>query len=94
MESLDMIFSQYKETCEVLIHYPTIRGDDLKDFVKKEIKNLLYENIDVQGRRLITEFLVEYISKLQSHCANMTLSKKVHLISFSGKLEIKEENKQ
>ena len=29
LESLDMIFSQYKETCEVLLDYPKIIGDDI-----------------------------------------------------------------
>ena len=30
MESPDMIFSQYKENCEVLLVYPTIGGEDMK----------------------------------------------------------------
>ena len=29
MESLEMIFPQYKETCEVLIYDPKIGGDDI-----------------------------------------------------------------
>ena len=29
VESLDMIFSQYKETCEVLLDYPKIGGGDV-----------------------------------------------------------------
>ena len=33
IESLEMKFSQYKETCEVLLYYPKIVGEDLKDFV-------------------------------------------------------------
>ena len=28
-DSLDMIFSQYRETCEVLLDYPQIGGDDV-----------------------------------------------------------------
>ena len=31
VESLKMIFSQYIETCEVIIDYPKIGGDDLED---------------------------------------------------------------
>ena len=31
VESLEMIFSQYKETCEVLLYYPKIGGDNIKD---------------------------------------------------------------
>ena len=63
-----MIFKQYKETCEVLLDYPTIGGEDIKYYVKKEIRNLLHTNIDVHSRRLIAElpiYGVKYISKLQ-----------------------------
>ena len=51
-----MIFSQYKETCEVLLDYPKI-GEDyvIVDYVKKAIRNLLHANIDVHNRRLIAE---------------------------------------
>ena len=36
VESLEMIFSQYTETCEVLLDYPKIGGDDIiEDFVKR-----------------------------------------------------------
>ena len=41
--------------------------------------NLLHANIDIHSRRLIDEFPgdgVKYISKIQSHCANMTFSNK------------------
>ena len=34
IDSLDMIFSQYRETCEVLLDYPKIGGDDVKDYEK------------------------------------------------------------
>ena len=33
-ESLELIFSQYIETCEVLLDYPKIGGEDIKDFAK------------------------------------------------------------
>ena len=56
MKLLEMIFSQYKETCEVLIDYPTIGGDNIKDHIRKAIRNLLHENIYVHIRRLIAEF--------------------------------------
>ena len=39
--------------------------------------NILHANIDVHSRRLIYKFLeggVKFISKLQSHCENMTFS--------------------
>ena len=38
-----MIFSQYKENCEVLLDYPKIGGDDIiEDYAKKAIRNLLH----------------------------------------------------
>ena len=30
VESLEMIFSQYTETCEISIDYPKIGGEDIK----------------------------------------------------------------
>ena len=72
--------SQYRETCEVLLEYPKIEGDDvIADYTKKAIRNLLHANIDVHSRRLIAEFPtdgVKCIEKLQSHCANMTFADK------------------
>ena len=69
VESLEMIFSQYKETCEVLLDYPNIVGDDIiGDYVKKAIKNLLHAKIDVYSRILIAEFPkygIKCIEKLQ-----------------------------
>ena len=60
-----MIFSQYKEIFEVLPDHATIGGEDIKDYIRKEIRNILHSNIDVHGRRLISEFPadgVKYIS--------------------------------
>ena len=75
-----MIFSQYTKTCEVLLNYPKIGGDDIiEDYAKKAISNLLYANIDVHIRILIAQFPkdgIKCIEKLQSHCANMTSSDK------------------
>ena len=57
IDSLDMIFSQYRETCQVLLDYPKIGGDNvIGDYEKKAIRNLLHANIDVHSRRLIAEF--------------------------------------
>ena len=65
LESLDMIFSQYTETCQVLLDYPKIGGDDfIEDYVKTAIRNLLHANIDVHSRRLIAEFPKDGISAL------------------------------
>ena len=36
IDLLDMIFSQYTETCEVILDYPKIGGDDvIEDYAKK-----------------------------------------------------------
>ena len=80
VESLEMIFSQYKETCEVLLDYPKIgRDDNIEDYEKKAIRNLLYANIGEHSRRLIAElpkYGIKCIDKLQSYCANMTFAEK------------------
>ena len=57
-KSLDMIFSQYRETCEVLPKYSAIGGEDINYYVKKAISNILHENIDIHTRRLISELPV------------------------------------
>ena len=75
-----MIFSQYRETCEVIIDYPKIGGYDvIEDYAEKDIINLLHANIDIHRRRLIDKFPkygIKFIEKLQSHCANMTVADK------------------
>ena len=69
VELLEMIFSQYIETCEVLLDYPKIGGDDfIEDETKKAIRNLLRANIDAHSRILIAEFPkdgIKCIQKLQ-----------------------------
>ena len=96
IDSLDMIFSKYRETCEVLLDYPKIGGDDIvEDYAKKGIRNLLHANIDVHSRRLIAEFPrdgIKCIEKLQSHCANMTFAEKVDMTGPFNKSHIKERN--
>ena len=55
IDLLDMIFSQYTETCEVLLR-------------KKAIRNLLHSKINVHSRRFIAEFskgIIKCIEKLQ-----------------------------
>ena len=74
-----MVFSQYRETYEVLRDYPQLEGENIKEYAKMAIKNLLHANICVHSRRLIAEFPedgIECMEKLQSHCANMTFSDK------------------
>ena len=78
VKSLEMIFSQYRETSEVLLDYPEKGGGGIiEDFAKKAIRNLLHANFDVHSRRLIAEFPkdgIKCIEKLQSRCANMTFA--------------------
>ena len=80
IDSLDMVFSQYRETCEVLLDYPKKGGDDvIEDYAKKAIRNLLHANIDLHSRILIAEFPkdgIKCIEKMQSRCANMTFADK------------------
>ena len=80
VESLEMIFSQYKESCEVLLYDPKIGGDDIIEYyTNKAISNLLHAHIDVHSRRLIAEFPKDGKSALKilkSHCANMTFADK------------------
>ena len=78
IELLEMIFSQYTETCEVLLDYPKIGGDDIiEDYTKNAISNILHAKIDVHSRILIAEFPkdgIKCIEKLQSQCAKMTFA--------------------
>ena len=80
VESLEMIFSPDTETCEILLDYPKIGGsDDIENYVKKSVRNLLHANIDVHSRILIAEFPMDGINCieiLQSHCANMNFAVK------------------
>ena len=74
-----MVFSQYRETYEVLRDYPKLERENIKDFAKMSIINLLHANSCVHSRRLIAEFPddgIKCIEKLQSHCVNMTFAYK------------------
>ena len=68
IKSLNMVFSQYRETYEVLRDYPKLGGRNLKDYAKMAIRNLLHANSCVHSRRLIAEFPddgIRCIQKLQ-----------------------------
>ena len=54
-----MIFSQYTETCEVILDNPKIGRDDIEDYAKKSIRNIVHANIDVNSRILIAEFPID-----------------------------------
>ena len=74
-----MIFSQYKETCKVLLDYPKIGGENIKYFVKKDIRNILHANIYVHSIILISNFPgdgVKCIARIQSQYANMNFADK------------------
>ena len=74
-----MIFYQYKETCEVLLNYPKIGGGNIKEFIKKAIRNILNANIDVHIGILIAElpgYGVKCIENLQSNCVSMVFAEK------------------
>ena len=98
IDSLDMIFSQYRETCQVLLDYPKIEGGGVIEYyAKKVIRKLLHANIDLHSRRLVAELPkdgVKCLEKLQSNCANTTFSDKVDMTGPSNKLHIKEWNLQ
>ena len=51
-----MVFSQYRETYEVLRDYPKLEEGNIKDDAKQAIRNILHANSDVHSRRLIAEF--------------------------------------
>ena len=66
INSLDMIFSQYRETCEALLDYPKTGGYDADDYAKQAIRNLLHANSDIHSRRLIAEFPKDGINLLKN----------------------------
>ena len=79
IDSLNMIFSQYRETYEVLRDYPKMGGINVNYYAKTAIRNLSHANSCVHSRRLIAEFPedgIKCLENLQSHCANMTFSDK------------------
>ena len=90
-----MIFSQYTETCEVLLDYPRIGGDDIKTFSIRAIRDVLHANIDLHSRIIIAELPadgIKCIGNLQSHCANMTFAGKIRYDGIFCKPHIKEGN--
>ena len=64
--SLEMISSQYTETCEVIIDYLEIGGGNIEYYSKKAIKNIFHTNIDVHSRRLISEFPMDVIQCIEN----------------------------
>ena len=60
LDSLEMIFSQYKDTCEVILDYPKTEEDAIEDYEKKAIRDILHENV-AHSRILIVEFPIDEI---------------------------------
>ena len=63
----------------MLRDYPKMEGENVKDYAKMAIRNLLHANSCVHNRRLIAEFPeygIKCMEKLKSHCANMTFADK------------------
>ena len=92
-----MIYSRYTETCEVILDYPKMGGEGIKDISKKSIRDILQANIDVHSRILIAEFPedgIKCIGKLQWNCANMAFDENVDMTGPFEKSHIKEENMQ
>ena len=54
--SLNMVFSQYRDTYEVLRDYPKMEGEKEKDYAKISNGNLLHANSCVHSKILISEF--------------------------------------
>ena len=88
-----MMFSQYIETCGVIIYHPKRGGDDIEDCSRKTIRNHLHASIDVHIRILIAEIPIDgikCIEKLQSHCTNMTFAEKLDMTILFNMSLIKE----
>ena len=61
IDSLDMIFSQYKETCEVLLDYPKIGGDDIIEYYAKRPPGIYY----IQTLMHTAEYLLLKYQKME-----------------------------
>ena len=75
INSLKTVLSQFSDTYMFLMDYPSIRGEDLPDYSKKDTWNLLHTYIDAYSQRLIdgcTVDVVQAISTFQPQCANIT----------------------
>ena len=73
--------------------YPSIRGGVLPDYAKNSTWNLLNAYIYSHSQRLIDEYPgdgVQYISRLQYQCANMTFSDQSRYNRFFSKWYTKE----
>ena len=53
VESLEMISSQYTETCEVIIDYPKVGGDDIEDVEKRPKGNFCMQILMLTAEDLL-----------------------------------------
>ena len=65
IDSLNIVFSQYRETYEVLRDYPKLEGGNTKVYAKMAIRSLLHANSCVHSRILIAEFSEDGIKCIQ-----------------------------
>ena len=104
IDSLNMVFYQYRETYEVLRYYQKTEGGNIKVYAKMDIRNLLHANSCVHSRRLIAEFPEDGIKCMENlqHIVQICVrfyreGQKIFekFISFSilGKNHIKSVNK-
>ena len=64
--SLNMVFSQYRETYEVLRDYSKMEGGNVTDYAKMASRNLLHANSCVHRRILIAELPEDGIKCLEN----------------------------
>ena len=86
VESLEMIFTQYKYTCELLLDYPKIGGENIKYFIKNSMRNIFHANIDVRSSRFIAEFpgyRVKFIENFSHIVPTWLFLTKVGMTGFS-----------
>ena len=87
-----MIFSQYTETCEVIIDDPKIGWDDIEYYEKKAIRNISHAKNWCTHHKIdcwVPNDWNKVHQKLQSHCANMTFSEKVDMTGIFNSSHIK-----
>ena len=97
VESLEMIFPQYKETCEVLLDYSKIGGENIKDVLNIPLElflipTLMYitENLLISSQEMEWNVL-ETFSHIVSTWILLT---KVDMIELFNKLHINDRSIQ
>ena len=97
VESLEMIFSQYKETCEVLLDYQKIGGENIKDFVKNPLGMFFMPTlIYISEGWLLNSQEIEWntLQNLSHIVPTWIFMTKVGITEFSIRSQIKEGSQQ